>query len=153
MKPPLSRSRSLGRLISQIARQGRVHLSQQMRPLGLGFGQFQILHTLYHYNCTTQEDIVRQLGTDKSTTARTIKKLVDQGYVVREIDQSNKRAYRISLTQKGTSFERDFRQILSGWTNLLTDGFSEKETDTAFELLGRILSNALSCPDTREDRA
>jgi DNA-binding MarR family transcriptional regulator len=81
-----------------------------------------------------QEELARKYKMDKATAARAIKKLEDAGYVYRQQDPEDKRAYRVFVTEKGRSLEEKMRKIALKWDSTVFSGFSkeEKQLQTAF---------------------
>ena len=95
--------------------------------MGVGSGQFSFLVLLYHEDGVNQEHLSNYLKMDKATTTRAIKKLVDEGYVFRNIDEGDRRSYRIFLTDKGKKLEPDMKKIASEWENILLSGFDDSQ--------------------------
>lgn len=81
-----------------------------------------------------QEDLAKKYKMDKATAIRAIKKLEDTGYVYRQQDLEDKRAYRVFVTEKGRSLEEKMRKIALKWDSTVFSGFSkeEKQLQTAF---------------------
>ena len=118
-----------------------------MAQFGLGSGNHLILMMLYHHDGISQNRIAHYLHVDKALTARSIKKLIELGYVRRERDEQDARAYRIYLTEKGWTIRSRVRGVLEGWSRALTQGLSAEERETAMSLLERMAQNAVA---TRE---
>jgi DNA-binding MarR family transcriptional regulator len=134
---------SLGKWISVIYRQGKIHISNELKPYNIGYGQFPFLNVLFEKDGIRQEDISRMLSIDKATTGRAIKKLEVEGYVKRVRDTEDRRAYKIFLTPRGRKMEPVLHKILLQWTNFLDADFSDEEKEKIRQLLGRMYQNAL----------
>lgn len=63
--------------------------------------QYYMLLFLYHEMGTTQSDIAKACFMDRSGVSRAFKEFEEKGLIEREIDETNKRAYKINLTRKG----------------------------------------------------
>lgn len=63
--------------------------------------QYYMLIFLYHEMGTNQSDIAKACLMDRSGVSRAFKDFEEKGLIEREIDESNKRAYKITLTKKG----------------------------------------------------
>jgi DNA-binding MarR family transcriptional regulator len=135
-------SKSIGRAISCIHRNTKSHIQKELQKYNLGSGQLHFLMTLYREDGINQEHLAQHLNMDKATSARAIKKLYKEGYVTRKIDESDKRAYKIYLTDKAKKIESEIRRILKEWTNTLITGFNENEKKLLYEFLERIAKNA-----------
>jgi len=135
---------SFGRLIRAVSRYGRVYLHQRIHALGFGPPQFFILHTLFHHPGITQEEIVRRIGGDASTLARTIVRLEEMGYISRERDPHNRRAYRVSVTPAGEALRGQLESLLSAYSDVLTRGFSSAEKHEVLVYLQRMERNIMT---------
>jgi len=133
---------SIGRYISILHRYGQIYLDKELKKYNIGSGQFHILEVLYYYDGISQEEIGRFLRQNKSTTAKNIKKLVEEGYVIRKVDRSDRRAYRIFLTKNAQKIKPLILKILRRWTDILSTGFSKEEKKNSLAQLSRMVENA-----------
>jgi DNA-binding MarR family transcriptional regulator len=108
-----------GKFISYLHRYGQIYIDNKIAPYGIGSGQFSFLVQLYHEDGVNQECLSNYLKIDKATTTRAIKKLVDEGYVIKKTDEKDRRSYRIFLTDKGKEIEPEMKKIASQWENIL----------------------------------
>jgi transcriptional regulator, MarR family len=116
-----------GKFISYLHRYGQIYIEKKLEPYGIGSGQFSFLVLLYHEDGVNQEYLSNYLKMDKATTTRAIKKLVDEGYVFRKIDEGDRRSYMVFLTDKGKKLEPDMKKIASEWENILLSGFDDSQ--------------------------
>ena len=128
----------IGRYISQIHRKGCAFISNELSELGVGAGQFMFLLELYRGDGRSQEDLAETLNIDKGTTARAIKKLEEEGFLIREKDKIDKRAYKLYLTPKGKNVKKDIYEVLSKWEIYMTSNLTEDESDLLRCLLQKI---------------
>ena len=82
-----------------------------------------------------QEKIAQRCNINKGAVARSIKKLEDNGFVMRQIDENNRRQNKISLTKKGEETLNESIEILKRWE----DEVIKKEGYITKELLQQIL--------------
>jgi DNA-binding MarR family transcriptional regulator len=134
---------SLGRLIACLYRQGRTYFERELAPLGLGSGALPVLIRLLHHDGMNQQELSEQLHVDKATTTRVITKLIKRGYVRREKDPADNRAYRLFVTPKARDIEPEIRKVLHSWTAILAEGMMPEEKESALALLKRMRDNAL----------
>ncbi|MBF8983603.1 MarR family transcriptional regulator [Lutibacter sp. B2] len=113
-----------------------------MKPYNISRGQHIFLVALFKNNGINQEELSNNIKIDKGTTARAIKKLEEEGYVVREIDPADKRAYKLYVTEKALEIKPKFIEVLSSWTDILSDGFTEEEKEITLKLLKKMAQNA-----------
>ncbi len=135
---------SIGRLISCIHRFSQIHIAKELGTYNIGSGQIGFLMALYHNDGVNQESIAKALRVDKATTARAVNKLKENGYVYREKDSSDKRAYKVFLTKKAKKIKPKIIGILSEWTGFLLSDFTEKERKLFTKLLKKTVDNASS---------
>ena len=91
---------SIGRPISILYRYGQSYTSKKLEAYNIGSGQYIFLLALYRNDGISQEELSAYLKIDKATTAKAVKKLIEAGYIRRDIDSSDKRAYKVFLTAK-----------------------------------------------------
>ena len=78
---------------------------------------------------------------DKATAARAIKKLENTGYVYRQQDPEDKRAYRVFATEKGRNMEEKMMEIALKWDSIVLSGFSKEEKHLHAAFLERMKQN------------
>jgi DNA-binding MarR family transcriptional regulator len=135
---------SLGRLIACLERQARRHFERELAACGLGANTHRIISMLHHRGGCHQNELSEALVLDKATMSRTVKKLMETGYVRRERDASDGRAYRITLTSKAAVAMASIRAARRLWTRILSAGLSTQEQAVAVRLLQRMHENALA---------
>lgn len=119
-----------------------MYFSKAFMEMNIGSGQYLFLLFLYRNDGVTQDYISKSLRIDKATTARALKKLESLDYIRREVDEQDKRAHRVYVTQKALENKEKFFSILSGWSSKIGDGFSEEEKEVALGFLERMIENA-----------
>jgi DNA-binding MarR family transcriptional regulator len=128
----------IGKYISQLYRKGNSFISRELCNVGIGSGQFMFLMELYRQDGRSQEELSEILNIDKGTTARAIKKLEEEGFLLRIKDERDKRAYKLYLTDKGKDVKEDIQKVLIEWENRITFQLNEEEKDTIKLLLKKI---------------
>ena len=117
-------------------------MHHQLQEYNIGSGQFHFLMMLYRKDGVNQETLAERLHLDKATSARAIKKLEEQGFVIRKKDPNDRRNYHIHLTPKAIKLKKNIRKILSNWTDILLKGLSDEEEEQLYILLEKISQNA-----------
>jgi DNA-binding MarR family transcriptional regulator len=138
----MNQTKSVGRYISCIYRNFHKYLHEQLKEFNLGSGQFHFLMMLYKKDGVNQETLAEKLNIDKATSARAIKKLEEQGFVIRKKDSNDRRNYTIYLTEKAQRLKPKIRNVLSNWTDILLYDISIEEQQQLFSLLEKISRNA-----------
>jgi len=132
----------IGRFISCIYRYSQFNIAKKLYFYKIGRGQFSFLMTLYNCDGISQENIAKKVRIDKSTAARAVKKLMDEGYVIKERDLSDKRAYKVFLTEKAIKIKPEIIKIVSEWSEALLSDFTEEERKILIKFLKKIVKNA-----------
>lgn len=128
--------------MSILYRIGQMYLANRFEHLDIGKGQLIFLNALYRQDGLTQEEISYDLRIDKGTTAKALKKLEEQGYVVRLIRPNDKRSYSVHLTDKALAIKDEVRQGFMEWRALLLQGLSDEEQEKMLDILEKMGRNA-----------
>lgn len=72
-----------------------------MKSIDLEKGQYQFLVRVKENPGINQQQLSTILLVDKTTTAKAIKKLTSKGYIIKEVEEKDKRNFKLSLTEKG----------------------------------------------------
>ncbi|MDA3937425.1 MAG: MarR family transcriptional regulator [Actinomycetota bacterium] len=126
-----------------------MYFNRQLKPYGLSHMHFRMLSYVARHEGLKQEDIRLFIDADKGGVAHAIKRLVDKGYVERDRDPSDGRAYVINLTDDGSAFLAEFRLLADAWGDQMTAGFSDADIAQAESLLQRMADN--SCALLEDD--
>jgi DNA-binding MarR family transcriptional regulator len=133
---------SIGRQISILYRYGQCYISKKLETYNIGSGQYIFLSTLYQNGGISQEELSVYLKIDKATTAKAVKKLIEAGYIRRDIDSSDKRAYKVFLTTKAMAVIPVVQEAVKKWENMVSSGLTEEEKRLIEELLHKMAQNA-----------
>jgi len=133
---------SIARWISILYRYGQGYIGKNIESYNIGSGQYIFLIALYKKEGISQEQISEYLKVDKATTARAIKRLEKEGYIRRDIDENDKRAYKIYLTQKALNIKSELYDVLNKWENMLSSGLSENEKEVFPKMLKNMAESA-----------
>ena len=133
---------SIGRQISILYRYGQSYISKKLETYNIGSGQYIFLSALERNDGISQEELSAYLKIDKATTAKAVKKLIEDGYIRRDIDSSDKRAYKVFLTPKAMAVIPFVQEAARNWENKVNSGLTEEEKRLIEELLHKMAQNA-----------
>jgi DNA-binding MarR family transcriptional regulator len=142
---------SIGRYLSILYRYGQSYVSKKLETYNIGSGQYVLLLTLFRNKGVSQEELSEYLKIDKATTAKSIKKLEEDGYISRDIDLDDKRAYKVFLTQKGLDIIPIVQEAIKSWENILAMDLSENENILVEQLLNKMAKNAYDAKENYEE--
>lgn len=83
--------------------------------------QYYMLLFLYYEMGTTQSDIAKACLMDRSGVSRAFKDFEEKGLIVREVDETNKRAYKITLTKKGIETSEFLIEKEREWDDMICE--------------------------------
>jgi DNA-binding MarR family transcriptional regulator len=133
---------SIGRQISILYRYGQSYISKKLEAYNIGSGQYIFLSALDRNDGISQEELSAYLKIDKATTAKAVKKLNEAGYICRDIDSSDKRAYKVFLTAKAIAVIPVIQEAVRSWENMVSSGLTKEEKQLMGELLHKMAQNA-----------
>lgn len=123
-------------------RSARQMINKNLGPLNLSSAEGNILiHLLTHGQEMGQEQLVNQLDVSKPAISRTLASLEKKGYILRQRDPGDRRAYRVQLTDKALRIGPAVEQIYNDIFTLAMQGISQEELDYFMELFSRISEN------------
>lgn len=132
------------KLIAILFRQSQIYLSHELREFNITSSQYSFLLALYKQDGISQEWLSEELCIDKSATKRAIDLLVSNGYVYREKNPADKRAYRLFLTEQAHAVKESIYQALHKWNTTIAHGIDQHQLDSLIETLNRMSANALA---------
>jgi len=75
----------------------------EFKDLNLAKGQYLYLVRIYENPGIIQEKLASLLKVDRTTTAKSVKKLIETGYIKKVKTEENKKEFKLFCTQKGES--------------------------------------------------
>lgn len=119
----------IGKLVSIISKNQTLYLNHHLEDLNINASQLHFLFEISHQKDINQESIASRCHINKGAVARSVKKLEENGLVVRKVDDNNRRQNIITLTPKGERTLKKARQKLDEWENyVFDDNLIDKET-------------------------
>lgn len=128
----------IGRWFSVLHRLSISHVVKGLKEFNIGSGQIMFLLELYHCDGVNQEELSSYLNIDGANTTRAIKKLEQEGYVIRKADVNDKRAYRVYLTSKALEIKPQILALLKEWEDTFLQDLSVEERAALLDLLKKI---------------
>ncbi len=135
-------SKNIGRAISRLNRLRKRYMNERLRQFGLSGPLYMFLITLDKMPGASQDYLVERYYMDKGNVARGTKRLLDLGYIRRETDPDDRRQNNLYLTDSGRELLPTIYTLLSEWSRIMTDNFTDSERDMAIDLLERMLDNS-----------
>jgi DNA-binding MarR family transcriptional regulator len=134
----------LDEILDDIYREKNRLISSFLEKYSLGNGQFQILNVVAWNDGISQEGIASLRNKDKSAVAKSVRGLIEKGYIVREKNEIDKRAYCLHCTPKGRHMIPEIQKIVEKVDTILLKDFSSNEQSDLKNFCYRIQSNIAS---------
>jgi DNA-binding MarR family transcriptional regulator len=103
---------------------------------------FAVLQALWENDGMSISDLGEKAQLEKSTMTSLIDRMEGAGLLRREDHPTDRRAYRISLTERGKELEKLLDQVVSRAYHHLTRGITEKDLQKSVEICKQIVQNA-----------
>lgn len=104
-------------------------------------GQYLYLVRICENPGIIQGKLAEMIKVDRTTTARAIKKLEDNGFIEKKDDPSNQKIKKLYPTEKGKNVYPLIKSENDYSNKVALSGLSQDEVDTIFDLLQRVRSN------------
>lgn len=119
----------INKYASILYRISQIYYDEQLAPYHIGSGQQFFLMRIHKHPGISQQELAEKGFYDKGTTARAVKKLEQENYIIRKADENDKRIIRLYVTQKGESLMPIIDQVIADWRGIITEGMSKEEAD------------------------
>lgn len=107
--------------------------------IGATTTQYGVLVILRHYEGLDQISLSKKVGLDRSTTGLVVKKLADDGFIVRVDDPKDRRRKILVLTAKGERHLERLREPAIRAQKIALSAFTPDEAKTFLSLLGKFV--------------
>jgi len=134
-------SRNFGFLVNDVARLMRTAYDRRVKSLGLTRSQWWVVTHLFRANGVTQSELAEMLEIEKPTLGRLLDRLEAKGWVRREHDARDRRAWRVHLTEAVEPAMQTMREIAAELRRDALTGLSAAERERFVDTLIAIKSN------------
>ncbi len=133
----------LGKDIAIISKYWGNKISREVACFKINKIQVEILGVLFYFKGLSQNELGEKLFLDKATVTKSLKGLIQEGYVEKKRWGKDRRVKRLYPTPKAREIGRELKKILRSAESTLTRGFSPEEEQQALELMGKMTQNIL----------
>ena len=131
---------SLGYLINRAARAFAGRLAEELRPFDVGIGQWAVLLHLWGSDGMSQAQLAKRVAIEQPTMVRTIDRMERDGLVMRTPDPTDRRASRITLTERGWNLRDALVPLAQDVNRAATERLSDEEVATLRRLLAKLVA-------------
>jgi DNA-binding MarR family transcriptional regulator len=117
-------------------------INGKLKAYGLSSGLFYFILELLEQDGLSMQDLSKAVYVDNAHTTRAVNKLIQLGYVTKEVDPGDLRFYRVYLTEKGKKISVTIKSVLVEWANLVTMNVTEEELRILYGVFDKYYANA-----------
>lgn len=128
----------ISRWFSVLHRMPLGDIYETLKDYNIGSGQILFLLELYYCDGISQERLSSYLNIDCANTTRAVKKLEQEGYVVRKQDEEDKRVKKIYLTEKAMEIKPKVFDLMNQWESKLFSNLTRVEREVFIDLLKKM---------------
>ena len=134
--------------ISVLYRKMILNLNMRFEPLNISCSKAMLMFSLYNRVGQTQNELCQRLDLDKSSVAKALARMEDDGLVTKRTSEKDARAFIVILTEKAEQLMPDILCIQEKWMNELTEEMTEIERSAFCGLMQKAVDKAtLMCKD------
>ena len=137
----MDRSRSVALKLSIVARQLRVSFDQSAEICGLTRAQWTVIAVLARNPGATQRTVAEALEIAEITAGRLVDRLCEDGYLRRDPNPSDRRAYCVHLTAAAEPLLAKLDELARVHEARIFAGFESEALEKLDSLLERIAQN------------
>ena len=119
----------------------RNYLRGCLGKVGLGSGQPKLLGYLAQNGPSCQRQIADYFEIDPAAVSRMLDSLCKSGFVSRRVDEKNRRADVLELTEKGRQAHTHWKEQCAQAEQVMLQGFSDAEQEQFADFLTRAYQN------------
>lgn len=131
----------IGRCISILDRLMRMYYDRGLTEFEIGWGQQFYVEYLYHYPGASQQEMAACIRADKATLTKSIKKLLEIGYVRECCGERDRRVKCLYLTQKAIPAAEKIKKIHTAFYETICADISEEQITITERNLGQMVEN------------
>jgi DNA-binding MarR family transcriptional regulator len=128
----------LFRLMGSISRQATTDINQIVTPYGLDNNLFLYLMRIVENEGISQVDLVNKVRVDKTTLSRALKKLENNGFIIKAPNPANKKFNQLYPTDKAKDIYRTLYSLEQDYIARALEKLNSAEKITLGKLLTKI---------------
>lgn len=132
----------IGRKMDKVGRMFQAELQAELQHLDIE-RSFYPLMLIEAGNGITQQELADKLLCDKVQVVRIIDYLSYNGYVKRVQNQTDKRKYELTITEKARLVLPDIKKAISNTSSIAMKGLSENQVSQLYSMVSLIESNLM----------
>lgn len=142
---------SLSRNINVISRCAAAYRAEMLEGSGISAAHYFYIIAACKDPGISQDKLAKKLYINKSSVARAIQTLENDGFVERKQSETDRRITLVYPTQKANELLPQILEVSHGWHEFLFDAIEEDERELFMTLLEKIVKRATSYVDQKTE--
>ena len=139
------------KMLNNISRSQAVYRHSRISAPELQPGHYAFTLAICREPGRSQEELARELCVNKSTVARNLNYLEENGYISRQSLPNDKRQFSVHPTEKLLAVLPQIRNASQQWVNLLSEGIPQEELEVFDRVLQRMEARAREIIQRQEE--
>ncbi len=132
---------NLARCISIVDRLMKMYYDHGLADFEIGWGQQFYAEYIYDHPGVSAQEMVKYIRVDKATLTKTVKKLIEIGYVTSISDEADRRAKRLYLTEKGEPAVKKIKEIHRDFYDTMCSNLSAEDIRLTEQVMEQMMEN------------
>ncbi len=133
-------------LTTRLSRELKKLFDKKLESLSLTSSMWCVLMAIIENGEITQKELSVILSIEGPTTTKIIDNLEKRGFITRVPHETDRRAYKISLTEKGKNIQKEIFKYGDCFMKEVKSNLTEKEKEQLHYLLNKIYDNIKTIP-------
>ena len=137
--------------LNNISRSQAVYRHGKISANDLQSGHYSYVLSICREPGRSQEEIAKDLCVNKSTVARNLNYLEENGYILRKSLPSDKRQFSVYPTEKMLAVLPEIKAASMDWMSLLSEGIPQNRLEVFNEVLQQMETKAREIMESQEE--
>ena len=124
--------------IYTISRCTHNYYARELKKLHITMGQFPFIMGIAENDGISQEKLSSEIMISKSTTAAIVQQLLNAGLITREVDEMDRRNFKLHATEKSLRLIPKIEEIIGRCHEVMTKGLTDIERDVLVNLVRKV---------------
>ena len=139
------------KMLNNISRSQAIYRHSKISAKDLQSGHYSYVLCICREPGRSQEEIAQDLCVNKSTVARNLNFLEENGYILRRPLPSDKRQFSVLPTEKMLAILPEIKTASMEWMSLLSEGIPQKELEVFNAVLHHMETKAREIMESQEE--
>lgn len=123
------------------------YCEEKLKEYNLTNGLYYYLIFIYKKPGSKLNEISKFMNVDKSHTTRAIQKLISYGYVEKQVNEDDKKSFKVYPSEKGKDVMEAMVDLFPRWEERMLKNFSNDEVEALKSLFKKAFKNIMNQGD------